>query len=324
MAAGRVLVALLVCLAVAALLCAPAILSHAQDLSPGVGRALALAGARPLQAISSALALDGPGHAVQSLLGRGGQAGRAELKPLTGAVSSTPAARPTASGTAGADLTRRITRKDPLVLYVAGDSMAGTFGPQLAHMADKTGLVKTYVDFHLDTGLVRSDYFDWPLRLRVMMRQIEPDAVVVLFGANDNQDIRANGRSVPFGTDRWKTLYRKRVDGVMSFLTGDGRRVFWVGQPIMGSASFAGQIRLMNDIYRSAAARRAHVTYVDAWSLFATPDGRYSAYLRDGNGDLRLMRLPDGVHLSGFGADRLSYRVVKTVAQVYRFETGRL
>ena len=202
--------------------------------------------------------------------------------------------------------------------------MAGVFGPQLAHMAEKTGLVKTYVDFHLDTGLVRPDYFDWPLRLSVMMKQLRPDAAVVLFGANDNQDIRTNTRFVPFGSADWQALYRQRVDRVMALLTRDGRRAFWVGQPIMQSPEFARQVRLMDGIYREEATRHPGVTYVDSWSLFATPAGRYSAYLRDGAGQLRLMRLPDGVHLTGFGADRLSYKVLKTIAAVYGFETGRM
>jgi lysophospholipase L1-like esterase len=318
MAAGRVLVALLVCFAVAALLSAASLRRHAEDLSPSLKRDLALVAARPLAAVSSALALDRPGHLVQDALGRSGAGGRAELRPLAGTRLPSSGGGTTSAGP------RRISKKDPLILYIAGDSMAGVFGPQLAHMSEKTGLVRPYVDFHLDTGLVRPDYFDWPLRLQTMMKQVRPDAVVVLFGANDNQDIRTNTRFVPFGSADWRSLYRQRVDQVMTLLAMDGRRVFWVGQPIMQPAKLAGQIRLMDDIYHQEAAGHPSVTYVDSWSLFATPDGRYSAYLRDGAGDLRLMRLPDGVHLTGFGADRLSYQVLRTIAAVFRFRTGHI
>ena len=287
MAAGRALVALLVCFAVAALLSAAAIERRARDMSPGVAHSVAMAATRPLAAVSSALALDRPGHVVQSLLGRSGEGARAELRPLTdghtaGGGSSTSTGSPSPASTT----LRRVTKQDPLILYVGGDSMAGVFAPQMAHMAEKTGLIRASSDFHLDSGLVRRDYFDWPLRLRVMMEELRPDAVVVLFGANDNQDIRTETAFVPFGSAEWKTLYRRRVDRVMALLTKDGRRVFWTGQPIMRSASFARQIRLMNDIYREEAARHPRVTYVDSWSLFATPDGRYSAYLRAGNGRL--------------------------------------
>ena len=330
MAAGHVLVALLVCFAVAALLSAASIERRARDLSPGVARSLAVTAVRPLAAVSSALALDRPGRAVQSLLGRSGASARAELRPLTDGRSAggRPAAAgsptSTASPSLGSGGLRSVTKQDPLILYIGGDSMAGVFGPQMAHMAEKTDLFRASFDFHLDSGLVRRDYFDWPLRLRVMMREVRPEAVVVLFGANDNQGIRTETGFAPFGSAEWKTLYRRRVDEVMAQLTKDGRRVFWVGQPIMRSTSFAAQILLMNDIYREETARHPGVTYVDSWSLFATPDGRYSAYLRDGNGDLRLMRLPDGVHLTGFGADRLSARVLKAIARVYRFKLGPL
>jgi hypothetical protein len=318
MAAGRVLDALLVCFAVAALLSAASLMRHAEDLSPGVTRSLALTAARPLAAVSSALALDRPGHLVQEALGRSGASGRAELRPLADTRLPASGGRGTATGP------RHVTKEDPLILYIGGDSMAGVFGPQLAHMADKTSLVRSYPDFHLDTGLVRSDYFDWPLRLRTMMRQVRPDAAVVLFGANDNQDIRTDTRFALFGSADWQALYRERVDRVMTLLAKNGRKIFWVGQPIMRSATFARQIRLMNDIYREEAARHPGVTYIDSWSLFATPDGRYSAYLRDGSGQLRLMRLADGVHLTGFGADRLSYKVLKTIAEVFGFKTGRI
>lgn len=36
------------------------------------------------------------------------------------------------------------------------------------------------------------------------------------------------------------------------------------------------------------------------------------------------MRLPDGVHLTGCGVDRLSAWVLKAVAHVYGFKPGRI
>ena len=57
------------------------------------------------------------------------------------------------------------------------------------------------------------------------------------------------------------------------------RRIYWVGQPIMPDPKFDSQIKVINDIYRSEAAKQPGVEYVDAWALFGEPERRIRAVL---------------------------------------------
>ena len=90
----------------------------------------------------------------------------------------------------------------------------------------------------------------------------------------------------------------------------------------MGSRPFSRVVRVLNAIYRREAAARPGVVFVDIWSMFATPQGAYSAYLRDAHGDLQLMRQSDGVHMTVAGASRLGRAIVTRIDRDYRVRDG--
>ena len=54
----------------------------------------------------------------------------------------------------------------PLHLYMAGDSMAGIPGMALVNLSNDTHLIKPLLDYHISTGLVRPDFFNWPAQLQ--------------------------------------------------------------------------------------------------------------------------------------------------------------
>ncbi len=120
-------------------------------------------------------------------------------------------------------------------LYIAGDSMAGIPGMALVNLAKDTKLIKPLLDYHISTGLVRPDFFNWPLQLQQQVKAFDPGAVVVMWGANDNQGVEtSSGKVYQFGTDGWQKEYRKRIEDVIAILFAGGvRRIYWVGQPIM-------------------------------------------------------------------------------------------
>ncbi|MDP8970147.1 MAG: DUF459 domain-containing protein, partial [Actinomycetota bacterium] len=209
---------------------------------------------------------------------------------------------------------RAVSAQDPLRLFIGGDSMVGQFGPALANLADKTGVVQSEVAFEFASGLTRPDFVDWPTRLRDVGRQQDPEVVVLIFGGNDAQDLTVDGRTLEVGSPQWRAEYRERVAAVMEELNASGRRVFWIGMPIVRSETFQQRVRMLNDIYRTEAAAHAGITYVDSWDLFTGPDGRYSEYLLDPSGRYTDMRLNDGVHLTTAGARRLADKVFGLIA----------
>ena len=117
-----------------------------------------------------------------------------------------------------------------------------------------------------------------------------------------------------FGTAAWDAEYAARVAAVMRQVTAAGVRVYWVGQPVARSSSYSHRMAALDAIYRAQAARHAGVTYVDSWPLFTDSHGGYAAYLPTSSG-LTLMRLPDGIHLTRAGGDRLARAVMALVVR---------
>ncbi len=300
--AGAALLAMLLGFFVAGLLGAKAIQTNVRGEPYGASRSVALALLTPMTALSGALRLDRPGEALNGVLGREGEPHHslAEIKP----------AKPL--------WPRTISATHPLKMYVAGDSMAQVFGSSLVNLAEKTGLIDGTLDYHVSTGLSRPDYFDWPQRLVDMLVVKRPDAAVMLFGANDGQNVMSQGKVVKVGSPGWRELYARRVGRAMDILTKGGRRVYWVGNPIMRDRGYRARIAMMDAIYRAEAAKHPGVTFIPTWRLFAGKKGAYAEYLRDASGDLVLMRLPDGIHLTRAGGDRMAQAVLDVIERDWK------
>ena len=296
--AGAVLVAMLIGFFVGGLLDAKGIETNVKGEPLGAWRSIELALLKPMTALSGALRLDGPAEALNALLGRGEGPHHSLAEVKSKAKPKWP---------------RVITRKRPLRLYIVGDSMAQVFGSSLENLAEDTHLIKAKLDYKVSSGLSRPDFFDWPQRLIDQLVEYDPDATAVLFGANDGQNVRYQGKVLEVGSPAWQAAYQTRVGRAMRILTRGGRRVYWVGDPIMRNAGYRGRIAMMDHIYEAEAARHPGVTFIDTWRLMANGKGSYAEYLHDRNGDLVLMRAPDGIHLTRAGGDRMAQSVLDVI-----------
>jgi hypothetical protein len=283
----------------AGLLNAPSIKKDVEARPYGALRSLQLALLAPMTGLSGLVRADDLGTAVAGALGRGEEEHHtiAEVKEK-GKKSLWP---------------REITEKKPLRLYIAGDSMDQVFGSSLVNLSEATGLVKAKNDYKVSSGLSRPDFFDWPQRIVDQIVTFRPDAAVVLFGANDAQNVLYEGEVLKVGTKAWQEVYAKRVGEAMDILTEGGRRVYWVGQPIMKDFGYRERIAMMNHIYEAEAKKREGVTFVSTWKVMGNEKGSYAEYLTDENGDEVLMRAPDGIHLSRAGGDRMAQVVLDVI-----------
>lgn len=227
--------------------------------------------------------------------------------------SKTPAA--TATPSKPKQLIRTPSAEDPLRVWVGGDSMSKILGEALVRQATETGVMMPTQDSQLSSGLVRPDFFDWPGRFNELSKSNPAnDVFVVMFGANDSQGIKTpDGKIFQPGDEGWNVEYRRRVAGTMDLLKADNRMVVWVGQPIMESAKLSQRMAELNVIYREEAAKRPWVRYFDLWPLFTTSSGSYDAYISDDDGELKLMRNPDGVHLVREGGEKAARNILELV-----------
>ena len=262
--AASALIAMLVALALGALLNAPAMRKTALELPFGGERSFRLALVDPLATVSHWLFLDRPAKLTAVALGRPdpGPTGAPVVVVVVPTPDPTRSAKPGEKGDKPAKpLQERPLPKPfkghPMHLYIAGDSMMGLPGMALTNLSNKTKLIKPMLDYHISTGLVRPDFFNWPAQLQAKVKAFDPGAVAVMFGANDNQAVQTpSGKIYQFGSDGWKKEYRKRVqDAIGLMFQGGVRRVYWIGQPVMPESSYNNQVRLMNEIYQGVAEK---------------------------------------------------------------------
>ena len=320
MAAGHVIVVVVVALLGGGILNAQALTDAAARQPFGWKRTVAVVAATPFRGIAGLTRLDRPHAALaRAAAGTVGQPGEAEAG--NGAASPIDAAEPAAAPTtlptaAPTEATQRRgppSRRDPLRVWVGGDSLTSEFGPALSDRLARTGRAVAAVEFRFSTGLARPDFFDWPARLRQIAARQDPDVFVVMFGANDGQNLEVDGTVLTFDTPEWRAEYQQRVEAVVEQLATDGRTVYWIGQPIMADSGFDAKMQALNTIYRRTARSHDAVTYVDTRRLFSDAQGLFASYLDDPNGQSTLMRQQDGVHFSRAGGERLTTVVYEAI-----------
>jgi uncharacterized protein len=306
MAAGRVLVVVLVALGLGLFLNADSLYSRAQALPYGWRRSVAVGVMRPVHAVSSAVRVDRPREWLEGAIGKDVDTSSDPLDTTTAAASVAVRPPPPVS-------LRRPAAAAPLRLWVGGDSMAQVFGQSLERMAVDRGDVAPTLDYRISSGLSRPDYFNWPLHLQNDVLPSHPEVVVIIFGANDSQSLSIDGNVRSPSDPEWLAEYRRRVAAAMDELRGEGRLVIWVGQPVTRDGGFSARMAALDDIYASEAQSRPWVKFVDTRAMFADAAGNYSAYLPGPDGTPVLMRQQDGIHLSRAGGDRLAAAVLATV-----------
>jgi hypothetical protein len=195
-------------------------------------------------------------------------------------------------------------------------------GTALRALGAASGLMQVSVEAHGGTGLARPDVFDWPALAEAGAPAGPIDAVVVLLGTNDGQGLNTPQGWVEFGSPEWEAAYGELVGSLMDQLLGVGRRVYWVGQPIMGGVHFDSLMRRINSVVREEAAARLDARIIDIYRLFQEEDGGFTTQLVDESGTLVTVRSTDGIHYTSGGGRRLAEAVWEALAGDWRLPDG--
>lgn len=215
---------------------------------------------------------------------------------------------------------RPITKSHPLNLLVMGDSLPGFLGPEILTMAHAQGPVFGTTQAIDGTGLTRPDTYDWDYYGPRFVRQTGADAVIVLMGGNDFQNMTLPHAFFLAGTKGWTREYQRRAQIVMHDLIAAGaRRVYWLSMPPSGDggAVYAHDYHQIDVALRAAAKQVPGIRYVDI-NPAVTYRGRYVDYKKLG-GQLTLIREVDGIHLNVAGSQLAANVVVPIVKRDWRF-----
>lgn len=348
--AGYAFLILLGALVIGSFLNAQGLRKTAYNMEPGIGRDLAMALTKPLVEVSAFLRLDRPRQGIQEVIGRGGAdtidtavivfpvtpekssgSGGTETTAQPGAT--TGGATETAPGKTGGASTGKdeeappakeaFTPKKRLRVWVAGDSLAITPGQSIERILGANRAINPLgTDGRVSTGLERPDVFNWFAHIPQELRRLDPNVVVISFGANDDHGymtgLPENVEVDDFATKAWVKEYRRRVGGLMDTITRDGRLLVWIGVPITRSPEQSERFRVLNTVYQTEAAKRpGKVFFVNTYRMFQDKKGDYADYLPKANGELVHVRAPDGVHFQPEGGDWIAREVLRDIREVY-------
>ena len=324
--AGHALVVMVLALALALLLNAPAAHKSAYNRPDGWQRDVALALTGPLADLSDALLLDRPRRGVQALTGREG----ADDIDTEIALPGTPSPAGPAPAPQPGERKLAFTPSKKLRLWVAGDSLVINPGYAIVRAAGASPVIEAVggVDGRVATGLTRPDVYNWFEGIRRQLKELRPRAVVLGFGANDDKAYMTGlpeGVSIDaFGGSVWRREYARRVGGLMDLVNRAGAYVIWIGLPQTESVEQTQRFDVINAVAQKEARRReGRATFVDTYTMFAGDDGGYTQYLPTPSGGSVRVRADDGVHFEREGGDMIARVVLRELNRAFDLTSWR-
>jgi hypothetical protein len=213
--------------------------------------------------------------------------------------------------------TRVVVRDDPVIpkvdvnhhVLVIGDTLAGQIAEGLEDALEDRADVAVVNKAKADSGLVRTDFYDWPKAAGELLAADAKVMVgVVVLGPNDRQVIREGEITHEPLSERWLQLYKTRIEAVASAFSAKRVPLIWVGAPPMQNARLSADLTTLNDLFRKGA-EAAGGEFIDLWGAYLDPENRYAATGPDVNGQIARLRLGDGVHFTKAGARKAAHFV---------------
>lgn len=210
-----------------------------------------------------------------------------------------------------------VVRDDPVIpkvdvsshIVVMGDSLANLLASGLDDALNNRPDVEVIHRAKPDSGLVRSDFYDWPKVASELLASDQKISIgVILLGLNDRQPLREGETVHDPLSPRWLELYRDRIDAIANAFAGKRVPLIWVGAPPMQNGRLSADLVTLNDLYRQRV-EKAGGQYVDLWGGFVDAESRYTATGPDVSGQPVRLRLGDGIHFTAAGARKAAHFV---------------
>jgi hypothetical protein len=208
------------------------------------------------------------------------------------------------------------------VIAVIGDTqadqLAGGLDDAFADRPDVAVLRKA----RADSGLVRTDFHDWPKAAQELLASDQKITIgVMLLGSNDRQAIREGDVSHEPLSERWREIYRDRIDAVAAAFAQRRIPLIWVGAPPAQSTRLSADLITLNAMYRERV-ERAGGAYVDLWEAFIDGENRYAASGPDLSGQIARLRAADGVHFTKAGARKAAHFADVAIRRAFQPGSG--
>lgn len=194
-------------------------------------------------------------------------------------------------------------------VVVLGDSLGDLLAGGLEEALNDRLDVAVVRKVRSDSGLVRNDYHDWPKAVRELLASDQKITLAVMhLGTNDRQSLREGDVVHEPLSERWKELYRQRIDAVATAFSEKRIPLLWVGAPPVQYTRLTADLIVLNEMFRQRVERSGG-TYVDLWGGFVDAENRYSVSGPDLSGQIAKLRAADGVHYTRAGARKAAHFV---------------
>jgi len=224
-------------------------------------------------------------------------------------------------GSAEAADKHRASQADYYVV-VLGDSLADQLAQGLADaFFEERPEIAIIKKTRGSSGLVRSDFYDWPAQIPGLLENEKAQAIVVMLGTNDRQALRDEKGAYEIRSDRWRELYAERVDAMIDAAKAKGVPVIVVGQPAMMLPRLHADMPYINEILRERAAAKS-VLFVDVWDGFVNESDQFITMGPALDGQIRRLRIADGVHFTRAGARKLAHYVERDLVRLFSGAPG--
>jgi lysophospholipase L1-like esterase len=200
-------------------------------------------------------------------------------------------------------------------VLVTGDSLSMPLDAEVARRLEGQG-IQVVRDPQVGTGISSAQVGDWGSISVRQAREEEPDAVVIFIGANEGFPMAApGGGDVQCCDSEWAAVYAARVRRMMdTYRQGGEARVYWLTLPMPRDDDRQEVAQVVNEaIAVGAQPYRVHVRLLDMVELF-TPGGEYRDSMEI-DGEEKIVRESDGVHLNGEGAELAAETVLDALEQ---------
>ncbi len=306
MPAGHIWLVVVIALGVAMVFNSDGFLRDANGMRPGVLRTVMIGVATPLDAVAGWLRLDRP---QQSLAGALGQS----TDEADGAALLAEGDAPEPALVATAPPITTPTAADPLKILVLGDSLSTFVGQQMSVLLADSKVASVKTVWRNGTGLTNPAFFNWESGARTILRAEQPDAVVMVVGGNERNDMTVGGQTLVPGSAAWEAEYERRARVVMRAMMQEGvQRVFWSGPPTARDEKWNAVYADVNSALTRAAGAVPGVAYVDLYD-----ESKPFAMEETIDGEQVLARQRDGIHWTYPGALEPAREQIAALQTVY-------
>lgn len=197
-------------------------------------------------------------------------------------------------------------------ILVIGDSLAGGLGAGLARVVEGDDSFEIANRFQEVSGIARPEVYDWSASLPKLMEDKAFNAVVVLIGSNDRQEIRRDNFRFAFNSTDWVKAYQQQTDALLAVLKNSGVKIFWLALPPMGDARYDADMQVITALQQQRV-EAAGAYFIDLRKPFANPDGSYTASGTDDTGTTRTLRDSDGIGFTRAGNTKLAALMLEEI-----------